>query len=231
MAAEEPRKSDGGGEEQQRLLPRSATGRIGLVLTLVMLAAFAGFLGYRLGETGGPPGQVAEKRVPIGGPFTLVNPDGETVTEKDLLGRYALIYFGYTYCPDICPTALASAARGLDLLASVDERAAQMIQPVFISVDPERDTPEAVGQYVEAFHPRLLGLTGTPEQVAEAAKAYRVFYQKVHPEGATDYLMDHMSTIFLMAPTGEYVTHFAHNATPTDISERLEEVVTGSPPS
>ncbi len=217
--------------EQQKILPTSVTGKIGLVMMLVMLAAFAGFLGYRLGG-GGDSGQLAsDGPVPIGGPFALVDPMGKAVTDKDLLGRYSMIYFGYTYCPDICPTALASAARGLDLLESVNERAAQMVRPVFVTIDPERDTPEAVGRYAEAFHPRLLGLTGTPEQVAEAAKSYRVFYQKVHPEGATDYLMDHASNIFVMGPTGEYVTHFAHNTTPDVISERLEEIVTGNPQS
>lgn len=200
-------------------------------MMLVMLAAFAGFLGYRMGGGGDATQTANDGPVPIGGPFNLVDPEGKAVTDKDLLGRYSMIYFGYTYCPDICPTALASAARGLDLLSSVDERAAQMVQPVFITIDPERDTPEAVGRYVKAFHPRLLGLTGTPEQVAEAAKSYRVFYQKVHPEGASDYLMDHASNIFVMSPTGAYVTHFAHNTTPGEISERLEEIVTGNPQS
>ncbi len=218
-------------EQEQSLFPKSMTGRIGLVMMLVMLAAFAGFLGYRLGGGGDPEQLANDGPVPIGGPFTLVDAEGNQVTNKDLMGRYAMIYFGYTYCPDICPTALASAARGLDLLASVNETAAQMVRPVFITIDPERDTPDAVGKYAEAFHPRLLGLTGTPEQVAEAAKSYRVFYQKVHPEGATDYLMDHASNIFVMGPTGRYVTHFAHNATPGEISERLEEVVTGRPQS
>ncbi len=218
-------------EKQQRLFPTSVTGRIGLVMMLVMLAVFAGFLGYRLGG-GSDPDQIAnDGPVPIGGPFNLIDSEGNPVSDKDLLGRYSMIYFGYTYCPDICPTALASAARGLDLLQSVNERAAQMITPVFITIDPERDTPEAIGRYAKAFHPRLLALTGTPEQVAEAAKSYRVFYQKVHPEGATDYLMDHASNIFVMSPTGQYVTHFAHNTTPDVISERLEEIVTGNPQS
>ncbi len=215
-------------EEKLNLLPKSIAGRIGLVLTLVMLAAFAGFLGYRLGDGGKPQTAASERRVPIGGPFTLVDSKGDTVTQKTLMGRYALIYFGYTYCPDICPTSLASIARALDLLAETDPVAAQMVQPVFISIDPERDTPEAVGDYVAAFSPRLIGLTGTAEEVAEAAKAYRVFYQKVQPEGASDYLMDHASTIFLMSPTGEYVTHFAHTATPDEIAETLEKVISGA---
>ncbi len=218
-------------QEQQNLLPKSVTGRIGLVMMLAMLAAFAGFLGYRLGGGGDPERAANEGRVPIGGPFTLVDSAGNSVTEKDLLGRYAMIYFGYTYCPDICPTALASAVRGLDLLASVDQTAAQMVVPVFISIDSERDTPDTIGRYVAAFHPRLRGFTGSPEQVAEAAKSYRVFYQKVQPEDSSDYLMDHASNIFLMGPTGEYVTHFAHNSTPDVISEHLEEIITGSPAS
>lgn len=214
--------------DEQRLMPRSWTGRIGLVLTLAMLAALAGFLGYRLGEPNSTAQVAEEGPVPLGGPFTLIDSTGKQVTNRELLGRYALIYFGYIYCPDICPTALASMARGLDLLESVKPAAAQMVQPVFITIDPERDRPEAVGQYVEAFHPRLLGLTGSPEQVAAAAKGYRVFYQKVNPETSSEYLMDHASNLFLMDPTGRFVTHFPHNATPDRISERLEEIVAGA---
>ncbi len=212
--------------DQQNLLPRSLPGRIGLVLMLVMLAGFAGFLGYRLGETPSPVAQVASGQARIGGPFTLVDQNGATVTERDLLGRYSLIYFGYTYCPDVCPTSLATVARGLDLLEENDPQAAQSVRPIFITVDPERDTQEAVGAYVEAFHPRMLGLTGTDAQVAKAAKAYRVFYQKVFPEDATDYLLDHASTIYLMDPSGTYATHFPHNVTAEEVAERLAQVVT-----
>ncbi|GAB5467907.1 MAG: hypothetical protein Kilf2KO_09370 [Rhodospirillales bacterium] len=215
--------------DQSSLFPKSMTGRIGLVMVLFMLAGFAGFLGYRMGDPGSQGLSVENSgRVPIGGPFTLVDTSGKTVTEKDLLGRYSMIYFGYTYCPDICPTALATVARSLDLLEIVDPHSAQMVRPVFITIDPERDTQEAVASYVEAFHPRLLGLTGTDEQVAKAAKAYRVFYQKVHPDTATEYLMDHASSIFLMGPTGEYVGHFPHNMTPDEVARRLEDVVVGA---
>ncbi len=198
---------------------------MGLVLLLVILAGFAGFLGYRLGETPSQVAQVSTGRAAIGGPFTLVDQGGQTVTEQDLLGNYALIYFGYTYCPDVCPTALATAARGLDLLEAADPQAAQMVRPVFITVDPERDTPEAMGEYVAAFHPRMLGLTGTEAQVAKAAKSYRVFYQKVFPEDATEYLMDHASNIYLMDPAGNYTAHFPHNMTADEVSERLQKLV------
>ncbi|MEO1190301.1 MAG: SCO family protein [Pseudomonadota bacterium] len=217
--------------DQQSLFPKSATGRIGLVMVLFILAGFAGFLGYRMGGGGDdlrPQLAQDQGRVPIGGAFTLVDSNGNTVTEKDLMGRYSMVYFGYTYCPDICPTALATVARSLDLLEVVDPHSAQMVLPVFITIDPERDTPEAVGVYAEAFHPRLLGLTGTPEQVAVAAKAYRVFYQKVHPDTATEYLMDHASSIFLMDPAGNYVSHFPHNMTPDEVARRLEETVIGA---
>lgn len=210
--------------QPQHLLPKSLPGRIGLALLLLTLVGFAGFLGYRLGTPGeeqdiaGPPS--------IGGPFELVDSEGAAVTDRDLLGRYALIYFGYTYCPDVCPTSLATMARALDSLEASDPEAAAAIQPVFISIDPERDTPEAVGSYVEAFHPRLLGLTGTLQQVEKAARAYRVIYRKVTPEEASDYLMDHSSAIYLIGPDGRFRTHFTHETTSDEMAARLAKLVT-----
>ena len=111
----------------------------------------------------------------VGGPFSLTDQDGRKVTDKDFLGKYMLVFFGYTYCPDICPTELQVMSAALDNLgAKADD-----IQPIFITFDPQRDTPEVLKQYVTNFHPRLIALTGTPEEIAVAAKAYRVFYSKL----------------------------------------------------
>jgi protein SCO1/2 len=157
----------------------------------------------------------------IGGPFSLTDQSGQRRSEADLKGRYALVYFGYTYCPDICPTSLSTMTQGLDLLAEQAPDKAQAVLPVFVTVDPERDTVAALASYAEHFHPRLLALTGTPEEVAAAAKAYRIFYQKVEEPGASDYLMDHSSVIYLMGPDGSYLTHFTHASTAEDIAKGL----------
>src|SRR5215831_12551491 len=122
----------------------------------------------------------------IGGPFRLVDQDGKTVTDADLKGKWSLIYFGYTHCPDACPTALNDMAIALDQLGSKREA----VRPVFITVDPERDTSQVLKSYVTAFDAPILALTGTPAEIAQAAKGYRVYYAK-HPEAGGDYSMDH----------------------------------------
>jgi protein SCO1/2 len=164
-------------------------------------------------------------RALIGGPFTLIDQTGARRSEADLEGHYALVYFGYTYCPDICPTSLSTMTQGLDLLAEQSPEQAQAVLPVFVTVDPGRDTVEALASYAEHFHPRLLALTGTQAEVAAAAKAYRIFYQKVEEPGAGDYLMDHSSVIYLMGPDGSYLTHFTHVSTAEDIAKGLGEQV------
>lgn len=161
----------------------------------------------------------------IGGPFVLTDQTGQQRSEADLEGHYALIYFGYTYCPDICPTSLSTMTQGIDLLEERAPEKAAAVLPVFVTVDPERDTVEALAGYAEHFHPRFLALTGTPEQVAGAAKAYRIFYQKVEEPSASDYLMDHSSIIYLMGPDGGYLTHFTHASTAEDIAKALGERV------
>lgn len=146
----------------------------------------------------------------IGGPFTLTDQNGRTVTDADFHGRYMLIYFGYTYCPDVCPTSLQVMADALDLLGpKADE-----ITPVLITIDPQRDTSELLRDYVANFHPRMVGLTGTQEQIAAAAKAYRVYFAKAEQDGGV-YLMDHSSIVYLMGKDGSFLGHFGHN-TPAD---------------
>lgn len=154
----------------------------------------------------------------VGGPFTLVNERGETVTEADFRGRYMLIYFGFTFCPDVCPTELQVMTSAIETLGPRGER----IQPVFITIDPERDTPEVMARYVSLFHPRLTGLTGSPEQVAAAAKAWHVFYRRAEdPLSSEDYTMDHSSIVFLMGPNGEYLKLFAPGTGPDKMAEDI----------
>lgn len=159
----------------------------------------------------------------IGGPFTLVDHTGRTVTEADFAGRPMLIYFGFTYCPDVCPFSLQVLADALSRLPE-DQRA--VFQPLLISVDPERDTPQVLAQYVDspAFPANLTGLTGSPEQIRAAAEAYRVYYARVEdPDSAAGYTMDHASLIYLMDGEGEFVDVFPHHATPEDIAARLQD--------
>jgi protein SCO1/2 len=155
----------------------------------------------------------------LGGPFRLTDHTGRTVTEAEFSGRFMLVYFGFTYCPDVCPTELGTIAAALDSLEEAGER----VTPVLITVDPERDTPEALADYVARFHPRMVGLTGTPEQVAAAARAYRVFYAKVQRPEMSQYLMDHSSFIYLVGPDGRVRSLFRPETSP----EAIAQVVRG----
>ena len=153
----------------------------------------------------------------IGGPFALVNQDGKPVTDADFKGKLLLVYFGYTFCPDACPTALGVMASAIDKLDVAGER----VTPILITIDPARDTPQALKDYVGNFHPRLVGLTGTEEQIAKAAKEYRVFYQKQPGASGADYLMDHSTLIYLMGPDGKFLTYFGPQATPAELAEAI----------
>ena len=157
----------------------------------------------------------------VGGPFTLTDQDGRKVTEKDFLGKYMLVFFGYTYCPDVCPTELQVMAAALDSMGAK----ADLIQPVFVSVDPERDTPELLKQYVENFHPRLMGLTGTPDEIASVAKTYRVFFSKVENSTPDAYLMDHSTIMYLMDPQGKPIALLPIDKSPEAVAAELEKWV------
>lgn len=152
--------------------------------------------GLNLGSMGlSLPGSVS-----VGGPFTLTDTAGATVTDATFRGRWMLIYFGYTYCPDVCPTELQTIAAALDQMGAQADK----IVPIFITVDPDRDTPAHMAEYVKLFHDRLIGLTGTTEQVAAAAKTFRVYYAKTQSKTASDYLMDHSSFVYLVGPDGQF---------------------------
>jgi protein SCO1 len=159
----------------------------------------------------------------IGGPFTLVNQDNVTVTDKTLLGKPALIYFGFTYCPDICPMALQTMRLALDEAKAAGGKNIDAIQPILISIDPERDTPTSLKNYVGSagFPEGLIGLSGSVAQVTAAAKAFKVGYRKSIPEGneAKDYLMDHTSIIYLLGKDGKLKTFFSGDPDPKTIGQ------------
>jgi protein SCO1/2 len=157
----------------------------------------------------------------IGGPFRLIDQNGQTVTDADLKGKWSLVYFGYTHCPDACPTALNDISIALDDLGPKRDA----VRAVFITVDPERDTAEALKSYVTSFDAPILALTGSPEAIAQAAKGYRVYYAK-HPEAGGDYSMDHSSVIYVMDPEGRFTASFTHESTPEQIAERLKKLLT-----
>jgi protein SCO1/2 len=154
----------------------------------------------------------------IGGPFELVGKDGKTVTDEDFRGRYTLVFFGFTHCPDICPAELQVMSAALEDLGDDADK----VVPIFISLDPERDTPEAVTAYVESFGPDFVGLTGSREQIEKAAKAYRVSYKKFQDESmGNDYSIDHSALVYLMGPDGEFVTHIPYGTPAEKMAETL----------
>ena len=158
----------------------------------------------------------------VGGPFVLENGDGKPVTDRDFRGKFMLVYFGYTYCPDVCPTTLNEVANALDHLGA----SANRLQPIFITVDPERDTPAVMKQYTAAFTPRLLGLTGTPEQIAKVAQEYRVYYAKHRTgPGPNDYSMDHSSILYLMGPDGKFIAPLRADEPGTQMATDLAKLM------
>lgn len=173
-----------------------------------------------------PQAGQGQGRAAIGGPFALTDHDGRAVTQDILKGRISLVYFGYSFCPDICPTDLQLIGQALDKLSAEEQADAQAL---FISIDPERDTAAQLAGYVPLFHPAIRGLTGTPAQVDVAAKAYRAYYKKVSAEeaGTTDYLMDHSAFIYLMDRDGQFVRVFGHGADPAELAEWIRKVRAG----
>ncbi|MFH5924728.1 SCO family protein [Roseomonas xinghualingensis] len=202
------------------------------IAVLVLILAFAAvwgaaFIARRPGEGVGasfarllgnapPPsagGVVLPSGTSLGGPFTLVDQNGRTVTQDDLRGKLSLVFFGFTFCPDVCPTELQAMGQVMDMLGPQ----AEQVRPIFITVDPERDTPAKMKEYVGLFHPSITGLTGTKEQVAAAARAWRVYYNKVTPPGASDYLMDHSSYTYLMGRDGSLRSLFRPGVSPEEM--------------
>ncbi len=164
-------------------------------------------------------GQVAGGAGQIGGPFELVAETGQTVTDKDVIDQPALIYFGYTYCPDVCPFDAARNAEAVEIL----EERGTLVKPVFISVDPPRDTPEVLAEFTDYLHPRMLGLTGSAEQVKAASQAYRTYYSAQEPEPGEEefYLVDHSTFTYLVLPEHGFVEFFRRDISADQMAEAV----------
>ncbi len=191
----------------------AVSGVLCLILAALMVVAIL--------DRGRPDGTVktfaTAAGVEIGGPFRLTDHRGRAVSAADFLGSYVLVYFGYGFCPDVCPMDLHNIGVAVDELGADAER----VIPIFITVDPDRDTVAFLKDYVTAFHPRMVGLTGDPERIAEVAKAFRVYYAKVADADGHDYQMDHTPYVYLMDPDGNFVTMFRSNTAPNEIAAEV----------
>jgi protein SCO1 len=187
----------------------------------LMLSVLFGLLAA---SCSGPREEPPLKGATIGGPFTLTDQAGRTVRDTNFAGKYRIVYFGFTHCPDVCPTDLAQLGQAMRQLEKSDEELAAKLQPIFITVDPERDTPAVIKQYLASFHPRLIGLTGTAQQIADAAKKYAIYYSKeATPDGG--YTMNHLRVLFLMGPDGAPIAMLPHDKTPDAIAAELRRWV------
>lgn len=184
-------------------------GKPGLWLLLGLAVTLAAALGWqRFAGPAAPVGNLAGAS--LGGPFTLVDQDGRTVREADFAGRWRLIYFGYAFCPDVCPTDLALVGRGLKAFEASDAARAARVVPIFITIDPKRDTPAVLKPFVAAFHPRLVGLTGSAAQIAAVTRAYGVYARRMETGDAENYLMDHSAMVYLFGPDGRAIAFLPH---------------------
>jgi protein SCO1/2 len=163
---------------------------------------------------------IAEGEAEIGGPFELTDQAGRLVTDRDFRGRYLLVYFGFTYCPDVCPTELQVISAALEHLGQLG----QDVQPLFVTVDPERDTTAVLAAYLKHFDPRIMGLTGRPAQIAKTIKAYRVYAAKETLDaGAAGYVINHSTAIYFMDTNGHYIDHFNYGTTAQDMATRMAD--------
>jgi protein SCO1 len=208
-------------------MSKSPRFRLQLVFVVLAIAMVTGYL-LMTGERNltakqsrnyerGSLANTAETGGEIGGSFALINQDNKLVTEKDFNGKSLLITFGFTYCPDVCPTKLQEMTMALDQLGKGAER----VQPLFITIDPQRDTPKQLRSYVSLYHQGLQGLTGTPTQIAEVAKKFRIFYKRGEDVGDGDYMMDHTTAIFFTAPDGKVVEVFGDE---TDVAQMADSM-------
>lgn len=186
--------------------------------SLVGLALAAGIAWWQVQHA---THQVETSAAAVGGPFRLTDHTGKAVSDADFRGRYMLIYFGYTFCPDVCPTELSTMAAAMDKLGPDADR----VQPLFVTIDPERDTVAHMADYVPLFHPRLVGLTGTPDEIRAVAREFRVYAAKAPGSSGEAYLMDHSSFVYLMGPDGKFVAVFPGGTGPEkmagDIRKRI----------
>ena len=153
----------------------------------------------------------------MGGPFALTDQNQVLRTEKDFHGKYTLVFFGYTYCPDVCPATLAIMAAALDKMGPRSDN----IVPIFITVDPKRDTPDKIKSYLSSFGRRFVGLTGAPEAIANVAKEYRVYYKEHPPENGGEYTVDHSGVVYLMDPNGKFIANYSLDTSPDTLAADL----------
>ncbi len=161
----------------------------------------------------------------IGGSFTLTNQDGGKTSDSDMAGQFRIMYFGYSYCPDVCPVDLQKIMQGLAVAEKSEPELAKKIQPIFVTIDPERDKPEQLKQYVSAFHPRLIGLTGSAEEIADVAKKFLIIYNRREVEGMSEYLMDHSRQAYLFGPQGEPLAMLPYDGTPEEVAAEIKRWV------
>jgi protein SCO1/2 len=173
----------------------------------------------------GSPAEPPLAGAAIGGPFELTDSQGKTVRWSDFDGKYRVIYFGYAYCPDVCPLDVQRMMQGYNRFKEAEPELAAQVQPLFVTIDPERDTPKVVGEFASAFSDDLIGLTGTPEQVAEAAKAFAVYYEKRDESEAGGYLMDHSRAAYLMGREGEPIALLPVDKSADEVAAELEKWV------
>jgi len=183
---------------------------------LLVAALIGGVLWYESNKVPGLGRVVTTGQADVGGPFQLTDQSGKRVSDKDFRGRYMLIYFGYSFCPDVCPTTLAVMAQALEKLG---DRSRQ-VAPILITIDPERDTPKVLEDYVKAFGPSFVGLTGSADEIKAVEKKYRVYAVKKPLEGG-NYGMDHSSVIYLMGPDGKMVSFYDEAVSPDDLAKDL----------
>jgi protein SCO1 len=188
------------------------------IVMVLGLAGLAAYVGPKFLNVGPPAHGVGEAL--IGGEFTLTDSSGAAVTNESFADKYRLVFFGFTHCPDVCPTSLLVMQQAL---ADLGEEGKEIV-PIFITVDPARDDMETVGRYVKNFGERMVGLTGSPEQIREAAEAYKVYYQKVEDKNsALGYTVDHSGFIYLMDQRGKYMAHFPHTISQKDLVQGIRK--------
>ena len=194
-----------------------------LILALTALAATALLLMLWM-RFQSSPGAGSNAAPDIGGPFSLTASDGQRITESVLTGHLSLVYFGFTSCPDVCPMELQNIGAAFDALNGEDPKKLARLQGLFITIDPERDTQAAMADYMTNFHPRIMGLTGSPAEIAAAARAYKVYFNKAPQDQDTQsYLVDHSGIVYLMGPDGKFLAHFSPNTPPDQIAAKLRE--------
>ena len=195
---------------------------------LRLLALIPLFLALLVGGCQRDAGPVPLEGATMGGPFTLTDQNGRRVSDTDFANKYRIVYFGFTFCPDVCPTDLATVGAGLRQFESRDPGRAARVQPLFISVDPARDTPPVLRAYVANFHPRMVGLTGSEEEIARVARTYGVYFQRGRPDPAhpdRGYPVDHSRIVVLYGPDGKPIVILPHDRGPGGVADELDRWV------